>query len=103
MVSLRVDDKERIWASLADEKIFKALSKNGTEQMKNQDVTGTVYRLKLAGTYLLTDDFYIGCPPIRALSRAASWGSCQRTSDRGSSRWGLEPFVETKSSRGDFK
>ncbi len=36
------------------------LSKNGTEQMKNQDVTGTVYRLKLAGTYLLTDDFYIG-------------------------------------------
>lgn len=60
MVSLRVDDKERIWASLADEKIFKALSKNGTEQMKNQDVTGTVYRLKLAGTYLLTDDFYIG-------------------------------------------
>ena len=38
MVSLRVDDKERIWASLADEKIFKALSKNGTEQMKNQDV-----------------------------------------------------------------
>jgi uncharacterized protein len=60
MVSLRVDEKERIWATVADEKIFKALSKNGTESMKNQDITGTVYRLKLAGSYLLTDDFHVG-------------------------------------------
>ena len=60
MVSLTVDEKDRIWASLADEKIFKALSKRGSETLKNADITGTVYRLKLAGTYLLTDDFYIG-------------------------------------------
>lgn len=60
MVSLRVDEKERIWATVADEKIFKALSKNGTEAMKNQDITGTVYRLKLAGSYLLTEDFHVG-------------------------------------------
>ncbi|WP_313538219.1 CvfB family protein [Enterococcus sp.] len=60
MVSLRVDEKERIWATVADEKIFKALSKNGNEAMKNQDITGTVYRLKLAGSYLLTDDFHVG-------------------------------------------
>ena len=36
------------------------MSKRGSETLKNADITGTVYRLKLAGTYLLTDDFYIG-------------------------------------------
>ncbi|KAF1301073.1 DNA-binding protein [Enterococcus saccharolyticus] len=60
MVSLRVDHKDRIWGSLAEEKIFQALSKRGNDTLKNQDVTGTVYRLKLVGTYILTDDFYIG-------------------------------------------
>lgn len=60
MVALRVDHKDRIWATLADEKIFRSLSKRGTEDMKNQNKVGTVFRLKLAGTYLLTDDFYIG-------------------------------------------
>jgi predicted RNA-binding protein (virulence factor B family) len=60
MIALRVDSKDRIWGTIADEKIFKSLSKFGTEQMKNKDVTGTVYRLKLAGTYILTDDFYVG-------------------------------------------
>ena len=60
MISLRVDPKDRIWGTLADEKIFKALSNLGNEEMKNQDVSGTVYRLKLVGSYLLTDDFHIG-------------------------------------------
>ena len=27
--------------------------------MQNQNLTGHVYRLKLAGTYILTDDLYI--------------------------------------------
>lgn len=60
MVSLTVDAKNRIWASIAEEKIFRALSKNGTPELKNQDISGTVFRLKLMGTYILTDDFYIG-------------------------------------------
>lgn len=60
MIAVRVDDKDRLWGELADEKIFKALSKRGKEDLKNANVAGTVYRLKLAGTYLLTDDFYIG-------------------------------------------
>ncbi len=60
MISLRVDHKDRIWGSLADEKIFQALSKRGNETLKNKDISGTVYRLKLVGTYFLTDDFYIG-------------------------------------------
>lgn len=60
MVQLTVDSKDRIWASLAEEKIFRALSKNGTSELKNKDISGTVFRLKLMGTYILTDDFYIG-------------------------------------------
>ncbi|KAF1290457.1 S1 RNA-binding domain-containing protein [Candidatus Enterococcus leclercqii] len=59
MVSLRVDHKDRIWGTLADEKIFRSLSRHGIEEQKNKDIAGTVFRLKLAGTYLLTDDFYI--------------------------------------------
>ncbi|MHC5229121.1 CvfB family protein [Enterococcus sp. LJL99] len=60
MVSLRTDNKERIWGELADEKLFKAMSKKATEEMKNNNITGTVYRLKMAGTYVITDDFYVG-------------------------------------------
>lgn len=59
MVSLKVDNKERIWGELADEKIFKAMSKPGTEELKNENISGIVYRLKMIGSFVLTDDFYI--------------------------------------------
>ncbi|MFD2305694.1 CvfB family protein [Enterococcus termitis] len=60
MVALKVDAKDRIWGELADEKLFKAMAKPATEEIKNKNITGTVYRLKMAGTFVLTDDFYIG-------------------------------------------
>lgn len=60
MVSLRVDEKNRIWATLAEDKIFQSMSRRGKEEMKNGNIKGTVYRLKLVGTYLITEDFYIG-------------------------------------------
>lgn len=60
MISLRTDDKQRIWGTLADEKVFKAMATPATEEMQNKNVSGTVYRLKMAGTYVLTDDFQIG-------------------------------------------
>lgn len=60
LVSLHVDAKDRIWAVLADEKIFKAMARRGEESQQNANVTGFVYRLKLAGSYLLTEDYYIG-------------------------------------------
>ncbi|WP_265460174.1 S1 RNA-binding domain-containing protein [Enterococcus sp. HY326] len=60
MVGLTVDVKDRIWATLAEEKMFTAMSRRGTEELKNKDIKGTIYRLKLIGSYLLTDDFYIG-------------------------------------------
>lgn len=60
MVSLRVDEKDRIWGELADEKIFKAMAKPGSEELKNKNISGVVYRLKMVGTFILTDDFHIG-------------------------------------------
>lgn len=60
MITIRVDDKDRMWGELADENIFRAMSHKGTAEMQNQDKTGTIYRLKVAGSFLLTDDFYIG-------------------------------------------
>lgn len=58
MVALKVDNKERIWGELADEKIFKAMAKPGTQELKNENISGIVYRLKMIGSFVLTDDFY---------------------------------------------
>lgn len=61
LVTLRVDDKERMWGVLAEEHEFKVRSRKANVQtMKNKNVTGIAYRLKLVGTYVLTDDFYLG-------------------------------------------
>ncbi|MEG3032823.1 MAG: DNA-binding protein, partial [Enterococcus sp.] len=60
LVALRVDPKGRIWGTLAEEKVFRSMSKKGREEQKNQNITGTVFRLKIAGTYILTEDFYLG-------------------------------------------
>ncbi|WP_225047300.1 S1-like domain-containing RNA-binding protein [Lacticaseibacillus kribbianus] len=60
MVQLMIDKKHRLWGSLADESIIRAVANRAKPEMKNQDVTATVYRLKMAGTHVLTDDFYLG-------------------------------------------
>lgn len=60
MISLRVDEKDRMWGVLADEAIFHSLSRAGSDKMQNENKKGTVYRLKVAGSYLITEDFYIG-------------------------------------------
>ncbi|MBS4761758.1 DNA-binding protein [Carnobacteriaceae bacterium zg-ZUI252] len=60
MMGLKVDKKNRLWGDLADEGIFKAISKKGKESDRNRDISGVAFRLKLVGTYILTDDFYVG-------------------------------------------
>lgn len=60
-VKLITDEKDRLWATLAEDVEFLAMSKAGTKElMHNKDVIGTVYRLKLVGTFLITEDNYIG-------------------------------------------
>ena len=58
-LSIKVDDKDRIWGDLADEGKFFEDYQEGSKQMHNQDVTGIVFHLKKSGTYAITDDKYI--------------------------------------------
>ena len=60
MMALKVDEKNRIWGQLADEGVFEAIANRPDPRMKNKDVKATVYRLKMAGTFDITDDYCLG-------------------------------------------
>lgn len=60
MIALSVDEKGRLWGNLADEKYFHALGKPGEEELLNKDVKATVYRLKMVGTFVITDAYHLG-------------------------------------------
>ena len=60
MITLKVDDKNRMWGELAPEHLFRTMVKVGSAVMQNKDVMGTVFRLKVVGTYILTEDYYLG-------------------------------------------
>ncbi len=61
-IGLEVDDKDRIWGILADENTFLSMMKQvkREDNWQNKEVHATVYRLKLAGTFVITDDYYQG-------------------------------------------
>ncbi|KMO62438.1 DNA-binding protein, partial [Lacticaseibacillus rhamnosus] len=60
MIALTIDKKDRLWGNLADETIIRAVANRAKPDQMNADVTATAYRLKMAGTRVLTDDFYLG-------------------------------------------
>lgn len=60
LITIRVDEKDRMWGEQAPESIFESMSRKGAEELNNQNITGTAYRLKLVGTYILTEDNYLG-------------------------------------------
>ena len=61
LVSLKTDEKDRLWATLADDVDYLAMSKAATkEEMHNKNVTGIVYRLKMVGTFFITEEKHIG-------------------------------------------
>ncbi|EUJ33038.1 hypothetical protein MFLO_05545 [Listeria floridensis FSL S10-1187] len=60
MIALRLDDKERIWGVLGTEKEYKTIAKPAPKDMFNQNVSGTVYRLLKIGSFIYTDNGYIG-------------------------------------------
>lgn len=59
-IALKTDDKDRLWGTIADEKYFQAMGRPGTEELLNKDIKGTTYRLKMVGTFLLTEENYLG-------------------------------------------
>lgn len=62
MVALRVDEQQRLWGTLADEVYFQGISRPVTDEaeFKNKDVVATAYRLKVAGTLVITSDNHLG-------------------------------------------
>mgnify|MGYP004465689311 CR=1 FL=1 len=60
MVKLSIDKKNRMWAVIADGNIINQLSRRAHADMKNKDVTATVYRNKIVGTFVFTDEHQLG-------------------------------------------
>lgn len=60
MIALKLDNKNRIWGELADDKIFKNISVPSNPNLKNHNLKATTYRLKLAGTRVITEDYRLG-------------------------------------------
>lgn len=60
LVHLSVDKKDRMWAHPADTEVFKAISVRANKSMVNKNVKATAFRLKMAGTLVLTDKFVLG-------------------------------------------
>ncbi len=60
LVRLETDEKDRIWAKLADENIFDQLAANFPRGMNNANVFATVYVTREIGAFVLTSDYYLG-------------------------------------------
>jgi predicted RNA-binding protein (virulence factor B family) len=60
LVKIVTDDKERIWAKLADENIFEQISVHFPDEMLNKNTGLTVYASREIGCFVLTNDYYLG-------------------------------------------
>jgi len=61
LVKLARDNKQRLWATLADATYFAEIATPYDQnQVKNADTMATVFRLKMAGTSVITDDGHLG-------------------------------------------
>ncbi|EPX8801248.1 CvfB family protein [Listeria monocytogenes] len=60
MIALRVDEENRVWGVLAEEEQFRAIAVRAEQDLFNQNIEGTIYRLLKVGSFVFTDDFHIG-------------------------------------------
>lgn len=60
LVRLETDEKDRIWAKMADENIFEQLSARFPNNMNNKNVFATVYASRDIGAFVITNDYYLG-------------------------------------------
>jgi predicted RNA-binding protein (virulence factor B family) len=60
MITLRVDNKDRLWGELISADMLQAVRIPAKQDMKNKNVAATVYRLKMVGTLVITDDYHFG-------------------------------------------
>ena len=60
LVHLETDEKNRIWAKLADENIFEQLAAHFPDDMENKDIFGAVYASREVGAFVITKEYYLG-------------------------------------------
>lgn len=59
-MGIKTDKKGRMWGDLADENLFRAIAQPAKKGLNNKDIHVTAYRLKLAGTMVISDDYNLG-------------------------------------------
>ena len=59
-LSLKSDRNGRLFGKLATEDIIRQIARKAPESMKNQNISGRVYRLLKVGSFVLTNDGYRG-------------------------------------------
>ncbi|WP_243355779.1 CvfB family protein [Bacillus litorisediminis] len=59
-LSLKSDRNGRLFGQLATEDIIRQMARKAPESMKNQNISGRVYRLLKVGSFVLTEDGYKG-------------------------------------------
>ena len=59
LVRLETDEKERIWAKLADDDVFQQLSSRFPSDLINKDLKVTVYASRLVGAFAISDEYYL--------------------------------------------
>ncbi|GEL13095.1 translation initiation factor IF-3 [Lapidilactobacillus concavus DSM 17758] len=60
MIALKRDHKNRLWAQLANDDLFKEIGHFSPDFDRNETVTGTVYLTKRVGSFLLLNDYRLG-------------------------------------------
>ncbi|MFT8757217.1 S1 RNA-binding domain-containing protein [Leuconostoc pseudomesenteroides] len=60
MIAIKEDGKGRLWGEIAQQNIINAVSRRAPQEMKSKQIKAAVYRNKMAGTLVLTEDYYLG-------------------------------------------
>ncbi|CAK8054023.1 Predicted RNA-binding protein YitL [Eupransor demetentiae] len=60
MLALKEDNKGRLWGQLAQQDIFQAVARRPRDVKKGQKIQATVYRNKLVGTLVITENYELG-------------------------------------------
>ncbi|MCT8389712.1 RNA-binding protein [Leuconostoc holzapfelii] len=60
MLAMKEDNKGRLWGELAQQQTIAAVARRAPQEMKSKTVKATVYRNKIAGTLVMTEDYHLG-------------------------------------------
>lgn len=88
LVRLFTDQKNRIWAKPADEKIFDQLSQSYPNDLKNYNLNVTVYASREIGAFVISSDYYLGFIHSSQSYRPLRLGEKVRARVIGNSKYG---------------